>query len=297
MNAAQQPPRYVFVAGLHRTGTSLLARMIGSHPEVATITGSQAPEDEGCYLQGAIPHTAMHGRPGQYATDLAEHHIEGSEFDRLETQRRLISDWDRWFTPGGRWRLEKSPVNLTRMRLYQQLFPLAQFIVILRHPEAMAQALAKWSDRSQFELIDYGLDAYDLVARDLDYLHAACVIRYEDLVRAPDTMRAALFAFLDLDDHVSDDAIRNGNADYSYDGGLGGAHTDRMGAWGYLPEGRVAAFDPIVRHPLRAIRERVEAKLSEIPLLNTEIAKKNRKLTSVSRPDLRPAHNRRRWTP
>ena len=100
------PPRYVFVAGLHRTGTSLLAQMIATSPQIAAITGAPVPENEGCYLQGAIPHTALDGVPGEYATDPRQHHPEGGRYDTLETRTRLEADWAPWFAPGRPWRLE-----------------------------------------------------------------------------------------------------------------------------------------------------------------------------------------------
>lgn len=128
-------PRYLFVGGLHRSGTSLLTRLIASHGSVASIQNAPVPEDEGCYLQGAIPHTAQHGRPMHFATDPEHHFIEGHRLDRLETRLRLEHDWDRWFDPDRPWRLEKSPVNLTRTRLYQQLFPLCNSFSLSATPK------------------------------------------------------------------------------------------------------------------------------------------------------------------
>ena len=251
--------RYVFVAGLHRTGTSLVANLIASHSHVAGITASPAPEDEGCYLQGAIPHTALHGIPGHYATDQAQHLTEGCEYDSLTVRDRITSDWNRWFTPGyARWRLEKSPVNLTRMRLYQQLFPMAQFVIIVRHPSAMAAALAKWSDTPASALIDHALDAHDLVGSDLQYLHAALVLRYEDLVAQPDQIVAGIFAFLGLDATEMEKELpnlRDGNADYPNTRRLSSAQEERAARWGYSDNMGVVPVSPIAKHPLRAVRE------------------------------------------
>ena len=108
--------RFVFIAGLHRTGTSLLAKMLAQHPAVSAIAGAPVPEQEGCYLQGAIPHTARHGIPGHYATDPAQHFTEDHPLNTMETRDRLRSDWEGWFDGAKPWWLEKSPVNLTRMR-------------------------------------------------------------------------------------------------------------------------------------------------------------------------------------
>ena len=255
MNPRQN--RFVFVAGLHRTGTTLLARLIGSHPQVAAISASPVPENEGCYLQGAIPHTALHGRPGHYATAPEEHYTEASTYNTLETRDRLLADWRPWFAPEKPWWIEKSPVNLTRTRLYQQLFPTSQFIVILRHPQVMAAALAKWVDTKPHELVRYALDAYDLMATDLSYLHSALVIRYEDLVADTDAVRRATFAFLALDDQPTGLEIMDGNRRYPVAGDLSEEVAARMGKWGYRAGGECDPFAPICRHPLRDIREAV----------------------------------------
>lgn len=248
--------RYLFIAGLHRTGTSLLTRLLSHHRHIAGIENAPVPENEGCYLQGAIPHTAIHGRPGHYATDPAHHLIEGCRFDTRETRSRIEADWSRWFAQASDWRIEKSPVNLVRMRLYQQLFPTCQFIVILRHPAVMAAALAKWVDEDPASLIDYGLDAYDIVSEDLRYLHAVTVIRYEDLVARQ--LLPGLFAFLDLDPDLPcapAPALRDGNGDYPDLPEMSEAQISRAGKWGYQAGGGVLPIEPVVRHPLRSIKD------------------------------------------
>ena len=249
--------RFVFVAGLHRTGTTLLARIVGSHPQVSAISGSPVPENEGCYLQGAIPHTALHGRPGHFATDPDEHHTEASTYNTLETKERLLADWRPWFAPERRWWIEKSPVNLTRMRLYQQLFPTSQFIIILRHPQIMAAALSKWVDTDPQTLVRYALDAYDLMARDLAYLHSALVIRYEDLVANADAVRRSSFTFLSLDDQPAGLEIMDGNRRYRVANDLDKELAVRMSRWGYRAGGQCDPFEAVCQHPLRGVREAV----------------------------------------
>lgn len=247
--------RYLFIGGLHRTGTSLLARLLAEHPEINAITDAPVPENEGAFLQGAIPHTARHGIPGHYATDPAQHLVEGCRYDTLETRQRLEHDWEPWFTGNGSWRLEKSPVNLVRTRLYQQLFPLSQFVIILRHPEAMAAALAKWTDRPAEELIDFALNAYDLVLDDIEHLHAAMVIRYEDLVANPQAVLDGLTAFCGLDAVPVRQNVHDGNRRYEGAGMFTGEQASRAARLGYLPGLQTRSTTPIVRHPLRDIRE------------------------------------------
>ena len=251
--------RFVFVAGLHRTGTTLLARIMGAHSQVSSIEAAPVPENEGCYLQGAIPHTALHGRPGHYAINPEEHHTESSRYNTLETKMRLLADWSPWFAADRHWWIEKSPVNLTRMRLYQQLFPTAQFVVILRHPQIMAAALAKWVDTDPRKLVRYALKAYELMASDLAFLHSALVLRYEDLVVETDATRRSAFAFLSLPDEAAEFAMDNGNRKYSVPEVLDADSVLGMERWGYRPGGRYGSFTPVCQHPLREVREAVEA--------------------------------------
>ena len=269
MTQGHRVVRYCFVGGLHRSGTSLVAGLIGGLPGVSAIRDAPVPENEGVYLQGAIPHTAMHGRPLHFATDPAQHHVEGGAFDRAEVRDRLIADWAPWFDPDAAWRVEKSPVNLTRTRLYQQLFPLSQFVVVIRHPQAVAGAMRKWGHGDERAAVDHWIAAHRVLAGDLDHLHAALVLRYEDLVARPDAWRGALARFLDLrqadappDRAARDGAVRDGNADYAPYGPLPPDRDAALAQWGYAGNGTVLPLAPLVRHPLRAIRDGVLAALA-----------------------------------
>ncbi|MGP9806292.1 sulfotransferase family protein [Paracoccus sp. NSM] len=246
--------RYVFVGGLHRSGTSLLARLIGAHPQVASIRDAPVPENEGCYLQGAIPHTAMHGRPMHFATDPTQHLTEGHPLDRLETRQRLEADWAPWFDPDKPWRVEKSPVNLTRMRLYQQLFPLSQFVVILRHPEAVTGAVGKWVDDPPARLIDHWIAAHARLAQDLPWLHAVMVLRYEDLIAEPDETLARVFGFMSLPSVPIDEPMRDGNRDPG-PARMNEAQAAGATAWGYGPGLSCGPVTLPLAHPLRRVRE------------------------------------------
>lgn len=218
MTLAPHPPaatlaRYVFIGGLHRSGTTLLARGLEAHPEVRGLSHAPVPEGEGAYLQGAIPHTARHGIPGAFAEDDAQHHVEGGCYDTLETRDRLRSDWEPWYAPGGLWRVEKSPVDLMRARLYQSLFPASQFVFLVRHPVASARAVAKWSDRPEAALIAHWERAQARLVEDLAHLHCWLVVRFEDLTEAPEAEMARAFAFLGLDRVGPSRAVEGGRND------------------------------------------------------------------------------------
>ena len=58
--------RFVFLAGLHRSGTTLLARLLAAHPEVSGFSGTGVPADEGQHLQTVYPAAKVYGGPGRF---------------------------------------------------------------------------------------------------------------------------------------------------------------------------------------------------------------------------------------
>ncbi|WP_299794377.1 sulfotransferase [uncultured Marivita sp.] len=252
------PPRYCFIAGLHRSGTTVLARLLGAHPDIAPLTCPHVPEDEGAYLQGGIPHTARQGIPGAFAFDPNQHLTEDSNWNSLEVSQRIARDWAPWFADGRMWRLEKSPVNLLRMRLYQQLFPMAHFIIITRHPAAVTQATAKWSDASEARLMDHWRAAHEIALNDLGYLHNVLFLRYEDVCADPGRTLSAAMRFLCVDQAALPlDDLRDGNADYTPlpDAQLPNIASKFGYCAGSLRPSRPLPTALAVRHVFRAVRE------------------------------------------
>ncbi|MDH8276096.1 sulfotransferase, partial [Klebsiella pneumoniae] len=57
--------------------------------------------------------------------------------------------------------MEKSPPNLLRLRLLQAVFPDAAFVVIVRHPVAVAYATQFWAKTPPLEQIEHWLIAHE----------------------------------------------------------------------------------------------------------------------------------------
>ena len=253
------PIRYVFVGGLHRSGTTLLARCLEAHPEVRGLSHAPVPEGEGAYLQGAIPHTARHGIPGAFAQDEAQHLAEGGPYDTLEVRDRLRSDWEPWFAPGGAWRVEKSPVNLLRARLYQALFPASQFVFVVRHPVASARAVSRWSGRDEGALLEHWEAAHRRLVDDLPHLHCWLVVRYEDLTAAPEAELARVLAFLGLDPIPPPIPVEGGGNERYLAAGKAPPLGTMGRAFGYVPGAAAPAAPARHRgaHHFRAVREAI----------------------------------------
>ena len=191
--------RLAFVGGLHKSGTSLLARCIATHPLVSSFRNTGVPEDEGQHLQSVYLPASAYGGPGKFGFDPLAHLTESSPLVSRENRARLRTEWGRHWDIGKTLLLEKSPPNLIRARFLQALFPEACFVFVMRHPLAVACATQKWSRTSIQSLIEHWLACHEIFTGDLPHLRQAHVVRYEELVEAPQRTMDGVFSFLGLD--------------------------------------------------------------------------------------------------
>ena len=70
--------RFVFIGGLHRSGTSLVHEILKAHHEVSGFTNTGAPEDEGQHLQSVYAPSSAHGTFGTFGFDPDAHLTEES---------------------------------------------------------------------------------------------------------------------------------------------------------------------------------------------------------------------------
>lgn len=194
--AAQK--HFIFIAGHHRSGTSLLQDIIRSHPEVSGFHRTGVPEDEGQHLQSVYPPARAFGGPGKYLFNSSSRMDEQHPLATPEVAATLFRQWSAYWDLEKKFLLEKSPPNLVRTRFLQALFPVSSFIVILRHPLAVAYATQKWSGTEIPSLIDHTLLGYELFQRDVGYLRRVHVLRYEDLISDPALTMRKMIEFLGL---------------------------------------------------------------------------------------------------
>jgi Sulfotransferase family len=205
--------RFVFVGGLHRSGTTLLAELLGSHPELTTISGSPASHDEGQHLQDVIPTDVAFGGPGVFAFDPAVHLTEADATTPDSDRARLRAAWRPYTDPSCTTVVEKSPPNLLRFRYLQRVFDGSSCIAIVRHPIAVAHATEFWADTGISRLLEHWVVAHERFAEDAAHIARLHVLRYEDLVADPNRELARIHRFLGVapvgvDAEVRDDTNR-----------------------------------------------------------------------------------------
>lgn len=187
----------VFVGGLHRSGTTLLASVLGSHPQLSGFEQTGAPENEGQHLQTVLPTDEQYGGPGRFAFAAAAHLTEASPYAAPEPARRLGAQWSRYWDLSCPVLLEKSPPNLVRFRYLQRVFPGSRFILAIRHPVPVTLSTRKWSPAlTHRQLIEHWLHAHEIAFADARFLRHFTVVRYEDLMSDPAATMSQVAAFI-----------------------------------------------------------------------------------------------------
>jgi hypothetical protein len=202
--------RLVFVGGLHRSGTTPLARWLADHPCVGGLTRTGVYEDEGQHLQSVYPIAAAHGGPGRFTLDPESRLTENSPLVTPDAPGRLLEAWSPFWDASKQVLVEKSPPNLVRMRFLRALFPSARFIVVVRHPVAVAIATRKWARLGMGALLRYWFAGHEHLVEDARQVGTVAVVRYEDLMASPAEELDRLFAFLSLPPHDADWPVRRG---------------------------------------------------------------------------------------
>jgi len=199
--------RLVFVGGLHRSGTTPLARCLAGHDEVSGFHDTGVKEDEGQHLQSVYPTARDHGGPGRFAGAQGAHLTEESDLATEANAQQLFEQWRPHWDLARPVLLEKSPPNLLMTRFLQALYPEASFIIVVRHPVTVALSTRRWVGGSWRRLFDNWFRAHDVFSGDVPRLHRLQVVKYEDLVTRSAPTLSSIATFLGLNGAISSAGI------------------------------------------------------------------------------------------
>lgn len=214
--------KFVFVGGIHRSGTTPLARLLGSHPQISGLSNTGAIEDEGIYLQRVYPQLRELGGMGRFAHHREGHVTEDSPLATAEAGHSMFQSWAPYWDLSKPILVEKTPSNLVMGRFLQAVFPGSSLVVVVRHPVVVSLALDKWdplvvsrNGRRRVGLpsqVGHWVKAHQILLADAPKLQRLHVLRYEELVADPTTVLAELQQFLGLAEPFSSNSVRRGQS-------------------------------------------------------------------------------------
>lgn len=101
--------------------------------------------------------------------------------------------------------------NLLKTRFLQALFPASAFVVIVRHPIPVSIPTARWRGTRRYgRLLEHWLRCHALFSADRGRLERMHVLRYEELVREPESTLRGIFEFLGLEPIPPSEAVEGG---------------------------------------------------------------------------------------
>lgn len=196
--------RFVFVGGLHRSGTTIVTNCLAEHPAISGFHDTGAREDEGQFLQSVYPTAGEYGGPGRFGFDARAHLTEASSLVTPANAARMLDEWSAYWSLDRPVLLEKSPPNIIRNRFLQALFPQSWFVVVVRHPVAVS--FATYTRRPKktelHSLFEHWAVCHDELEADLPHIRRSLVVPYERFVVDPDGWLARLYEFLELEPHA-----------------------------------------------------------------------------------------------
>lgn len=190
--------KYVFVCGLHRSGTSLLGRNVARMENCTGFKNTVALMDEGQFLQDVYPIAGKYGGAGRFGFDPRSHRTEASSLLTPENVVRLQASWHAYWDKSKRICVEKTPANLLMTRFLQAAFSNSYFVVIRRHPVAVSIASRRWkvSLTSLHSLLEHWLHCHEVFDQDKKYLKHVYELTYEDYIENPDKYHEEIAAFI-----------------------------------------------------------------------------------------------------
>lgn len=198
-------PKVIFVIGPPRSGSTLLARMIGSH---SLIMGRPEP-----HLLTPLAHLGYYAKVDKAPYDAvlaAEAQREfvaalpGGEQDYLDACRAYCDTlYERMLatTPGKRLFLDKTPAYSLVLEFIAKVYPDAKFVVLTRHPLAVFSSYAESffnGDYAAAHAYNPLLERYVPAIATFLRTRPAPIqhVVYEQLVADPERVLGEIFAFL-----------------------------------------------------------------------------------------------------
>src|SRR3954471_7607534 len=200
--SARVSVRPVFVLSLPRSGSTLLQRMLATHPEVATASEPWVllPQLYALRERGAVAEYG-HRTAARAIADFSDS-LPGGRAAYLAEVRRSVMALYEQAAGEAAWFLDKTPRYHLVVDEIMELFPDARFVFLWRNPLAVAASMIESFGRGHWNLERYDVDLHGgldrLIAAHERRDPRAVAVRFEDVVADPAAGTRAIFDLLEL---------------------------------------------------------------------------------------------------
>lgn len=243
--------RPIFLLSIQRSGSTLLQRLLATHPEITTVSEP--------WILLPLVHT-MHpsGVYAEYSHRMSVTALEdfvlnlpsGWETYREELRRFVMRLYVEAAPTASTYFLDKSPRYALIIDDLVSTFPDARFIVLWRNPLAVAASVVETWAEGRWKLETHKIDLYDglfkLVAGYEKYGDRFHALKFEDLLEQPEESLDSIFSYLGLRSH------KGASRDFT-DIQLGGRRGDPVGTETYENVSRepLAKWPSVLNNPFR----------------------------------------------
>jgi hypothetical protein len=205
-NATKQPLKPLYIFSLPRAGSTLLQRLLATHPDIATAA-------EPWLLLPYFYSSRTKGICAEYSHEVAvaalSDFISGlPQGDACYTRELHDFVMRLYAKAAGRevtYFLDKTPRYHLIVNDVIRVFPEGRFIFLWRNPLAVIASIVETWGGGEWNLYRYDVDLLDGVANMLEayrkYQDCVHAVRYEDLLADPGAVLPGLFRYLGLDVH------------------------------------------------------------------------------------------------
>jgi hypothetical protein len=190
-----EPEKWVFIVGCGNSGTTLLQRMLSSHPAIGSMLW------EGQFFHDQLKGYKWGGWYKRRWATVPEYYRMDENSTHKVNVERLKRQWGAKFNdPTKPVLLEKSPRNTLRVRWLQKHFENAYFIGMMRNGYAVAEGIRRRVKR--YDLRTAALQwtkANEFMLDDFNHLERKKIIRYETLAEKPDECLREICEFIGID--------------------------------------------------------------------------------------------------
>lgn len=197
------PVKWIFVVGCYNSGTTLLERLLGTHPLISTL-------DEGAFRTDQLMTPEEMGWPRMWC-EVADR-VRLTEEDSHADADVLRRDWALLFDPRRPIFLEKSVSNGARMRWLQHAFQNSYFVAVIRNGYAAAEGIRRKTKQGRWLLPSQHSEGYpigmcarqwvvanEMIEQDSSHTRNFLSVTYEDLCANPRAVVEDIWRFAGIE--------------------------------------------------------------------------------------------------